>query len=369
MTKEGGKPVQETPNPKKSLDLSEEEEIKGRPVQEAFNQENSTAGTLQTGNESLQHVEELPEGKPVQETEDPPSEKPKVGIEEQKNEGEEHPIQETQGPGNGQGTGTMETSQVEEGEEDGEAVIERKPLQKSAHSNVESEGTKEEALPTQETIAAGKGPFEETGEAQGTETNERSLVKEGEEDHEELSERAPLQESASSNAETKCTKEEALPTQDTMAAGKGPFEETGQAQGTETEERSLVEECGEDGEELSERTPLQESANPNMETECTKEEALPTQETMAAGKGPFEETGQAQGTETEEKGHFKESEKDHDEISDEKSLEESTNSNAETECTKEEALPTQETMAAGKGPFEETGLEVGVKGQPTDEQC
>ena len=32
----------------------------------------------------------------------------------------------------------------------------------------------------------------------------------------------------------------------------------------------------------------------------------------------------------------------------------------------EEALPTQETMATGKGPFEETGPEVGVKGHPTD---
>ena len=158
-----------------------------------------------------------------------------------------------------------------------------------------------------------------------------------------------------------------MPTQETMAAGKGPFEETGQAQGAETEERGLVKEGEEDDEELSERTPLQESANPNMEIECTKEEALPTQETMAAGKGPFEETGQTQGTETEETGHVKEGEEDHVEISEEKPLEESTNSNAETECTREETLPTQETMAAGKGPFEETGLEVGVKGQPTDE--
>ena len=303
LTKEGGMPVQETPNAKKSLDLSEDEELKGQPVQESFNQENSTTGTPQTENESLQHVEEFSEGKQVQETEDPPSEKPKLGIEEQRDEREEQPIQETQGPGKEQGTETMETSQVKEGEEDGQEVIEGKPLQESASSNVDSESTKEEALPTQETMAAGKGPFEETGQAQGTETEERSLVKEGEEDDEEL----------------------------------------------------------------SERTPLQESANPNMETECTKEEALPTQETMAAGKGPFEETGQAQGAETEETGHVKEGEEDRVEISEEKPLEESTNSNEETECTREETLPTQETMAAGKGPFEETGLEVGVKGQPTDE--
>jgi len=65
LTKEGGMPVQETPNAKKSLDLSEDEELKGQPVQESFNQENSTTGTPQTENESLQHVEEFSEGKQV----------------------------------------------------------------------------------------------------------------------------------------------------------------------------------------------------------------------------------------------------------------------------------------------------------------
>ena len=422
LVKEGGKPVQETPNPKKSLDLNEVEEIKGRPVQESFNPENSAAGTLQT-NESLQHVEEYTEGKPVQETEDPPSEKPKVGIEEQKDGGDEQPIQETQGPAKGQEKGTMGSSQVKGGEVHREEVLEITPLQESISPNAESECTNEEALPTQETMAAGKGPFEETG--QGTETEKISEVMEGEEDHEELSERTPLQESANPNVETECTKEEALPTQETMAAGKGPFEETGQAEGAETEKASQVMEGEEDHEALSERTPLQESANPNVEAECTKEEALPTQETMAAGKGPFEETGMVQVTETEErslvkegeenheelcettplqesarsnketesikeeafptqetmaagKGPYeetgqakrslvKEGEEDHEELSERTPLQESANPNMETKCTKEEALPTQETLAAGKGPFEETGLEAGVKGEPTDE--
>ena len=361
LTKEGGKPVQETPNPKKSLHLSEVEELKRRPVQESFNPENSAAGTLQT-NESLQHVEELSEGKPVQETEDPPSEKAKVGIEEQRDEGEEQPIQETQGPGKGHGTGTKGSSQVKGGEVDREEVLERKPQQESASSKVESECTKEEALPTQETMAAGKGPFEETGQAEGTETKETNQVMEGEEVHEELPEMTPLQESASPNMEAECTQEETLPTQESMAAGKGPFEETGIVQGTETEERSLVKEGEEDHEELSERTPLQESARSNKETECIEEETLPTQETMAAGKGPFEETGQV------EKNLVKEGEEDHEELSERTPLQESANNNTEIKCTKEEALPTQETLAAGKGPFEETGLEVGVKGQPTDEQ-
>ena len=304
LAKEVGKPVQETPNPKKSLDLSDVEDLKERPVQESFNPESTTAGTPQTENESLQRVEELSEGKPVQETEDLPSEKPKDGIEEHRDGRDEQPIQETQRPGKGQGTETKRSSQVKGGEEDREEVLEGRPRQESASSNVETECTREEALPTQETMAAGKGPFEETGKAQGVET-EMSQVKEGEEDHEEL----------------------------------------------------------------SERTPLQESASSNVETECTKEEALPTQETMAAGKGPFQETGKAQGTETEETGHLKEGQKDHVEISEEKPLPESANTNTETECTKEEVLPTQETMAAGKGPFEETGLEVDLKGPPTSPQC
>ena len=307
LAKEVGKPVQETPNPKKSFDLSDVVELKERPVQESFNPESTTAGTPQTENESLQRVEELSEGKPVQETEDPPNEKPKDGIEEQRDERDwrdGQPIQETQGPGKGQGTETKRSSQVKGGEEDREEVLEGRPRKESASSNVETECTKEEALPTQETMAAGKGPFEETGKAQGIETK-MSQVKEGEEDHEELSERIPLQESASSN----------------------------------------------------------------VETECTKKEALPTQETMAAGKGPFEETGHAQGTETKETDHLKEGQKDHVEISEEKPLPESSNTNTETECTKEEVLPTQETMASGKGPFEETGLEVGVKGRPTSPQC
>ena len=49
-------------------------------------------------------------------------------------------------------------------------------------------------------------------------------------------------------------------------------------------------------------------------------------------------------------------------------LQERVSSDVQNKSCEEEALPTQETMAAGKGPFEETELEVDVKGQPTDEQ-
>ena len=55
-----------------------------------------------------------------------------------------------------------------------------------------------------------------------------------------------------------------------------------------------------------------------------------------------------------------------DECTDEKPLKASTRRETESKGSPEEALPTQETMAAGKGPFEEAGPEVGVKGHPTD---
>ena len=55
-----------------------------------------------------------------------------------------------------------------------------------------------------------------------------------------------------------------------------------------------------------------------------------------------------------------------DECSDEKPLKASTRCETESKGSPEEALPTQETMAAGKGPFEEAGPEVDVKGHPTD---
>ncbi|KAJ7323743.1 hypothetical protein OS493_030865 [Desmophyllum pertusum] len=199
-TKEARKPTQETPDPKKSLDFSEVEETKERPVQETVNPKNSITDTPETGNKTPQQFEDFSEGKPVQETEDlkckkdvndhpegsarlvfqeedseefikdkplqetedPSNKKPKVEIEDQRdNSAEQKPLQETQGPGKAQGTEEEGTRQVKEDEEE---LSEGKPLQESASSEVaETESCKEEAMPTQETMAAGKVPFEETG--------------------------------------------------------------------------------------------------------------------------------------------------------------------------------------------------------------
>ena len=95
---------------------------------------------------------------------------------------------------------------------------------------------------------------------------------------------------------------------------------------------------------------------------------MPTQETMPAGKGPFEETGKAEGPAVEETRQIKEGETVHEEFTEGKTVEEGISFNAKTESGNEEAFSTQVTMAAAKGSFEETWFEVGLKRQPTDEQ-
>ena len=137
--------------------------------------------------------------------------------------------------------------------------------------------------------------------------------------------------------------------------------------------------------DVENRTELRgfEADNSEFGSKSTKDDALPTQETMAAGKGPFEETGNEEGKARQETGIqsepqavnidktkqiMEDKEVLQGEVSQGETQTKSESMKVETEISKEEALPTQETMAAGKGPFEETGLEVGVKGQATDEQ-
>ena len=121
--------------------------------------------------------------------------------------------------------------------------------------------------------------------------------------------------------------------------------------------------------------PVQESKNATSDS-SGKEARRPTQESPEAEKlSPGVET-EDQSPEhivqkTQGLSKLKEEGEDlrpleDDECSDEKPLETSTRRETESKGSPEEALPTQETMTAGKGPFEETGLEVGVKGHPTD---
>ena len=261
LDKDARMPTKETTKAEKpSLTLSEFENVKEKPFQESENPLSSIADSpavegefmketpVQESEEQTGKKEELkdhPEGgirhvfqegdlkgfnikdEPLQETEEPSDKEPKVEIEEQRDGRGEQPFQETHGPGKPQEAEAEETmKQVKHGEEDHEALSGWRPLQESASSNVETESWKEEALPTQETMAAGKGPFEETGEAQGPEAEKTRQVKEVEKFHKEFTEGKPLQQSTSSDVKTESCKEEALPTQETMTAGEGPFEET-----------------------------------------------------------------------------------------------------------------------------------------------
>jgi len=208
------KPVQECENLKSSMSgtpAMEDEVKKEAPVQES--EEPKTKKDELKGNpqRSVRHVFQEGDLKELvmdsQESKNLTSEDSKVEIEDQRDVSGEQPQQETHGPGKVQRAEAEDTSQVKEGDEADEE------LSGSTSSDVQT--CKEVTLPTQETMPAGKGPFEETGLEVGVKG--QPSVSEGE----------PLQERDSSDVQDKSCKEEPLPTQETMPAGKGPFEETG----------------------------------------------------------------------------------------------------------------------------------------------
>ena len=178
----------------------------------------------------------------------------------------------------------------------------------------------------------------------------------------------PKQETASSEANSDSLKEEPVPTQETMAAGKGPFEESGLEVGVKVQPTDDVHDNLPPAGNPESIQPKQETASSDKESDSLNEEVVPTQETMAAGKGPFEESGLEVGVKAHPKDEV------HDNLPPAENPEsiqpkqETASSEVETDNLKEEVVPTQETMAAGKGPFEESGLEVGVKEHPTDEK-
>ena len=145
---------------------------------------------------------------------------------------------------------------------------------------------------------------------------------------------------------------------------------------------------GSSKEEIMKEKPIQELADEKRSEETAVEESEETPKKEDESRGHpvrhvYQETINQSGEETKdqspehivqetqrpnkakEEGEDSELLKD-DECSEEKPLKASARCETESKDSPEEALPTQETMAAGKGPFEETGLEVGVKGHPTD---
>ena len=189
--KDARRPMQETPEAQKSPESVEFENMKERPVQESKNVTSDSSGkeARRPTQESLEKLssglskEESIEEKPIQELADEKrSEETAVQESEEtpkkEDESRDHPVRHVYQEGdlkelmkeNQSGEETEDQSpehQVKEGEDvrplkDDECTDE-KPLKASTRRETESKGSPEEALPTQETMTAGKGPFEETG--------------------------------------------------------------------------------------------------------------------------------------------------------------------------------------------------------------
>ena len=365
-TKEARMPTQVTPEAEKSSpDLSEIEIAKERPVQESQDPKSSIKDTTITDKEFREGGKEARQ--PTQET--PESERPSPDLSEIEKNKESRPVQETENPQNSITEKTVAdedfmaddkearqpTQATSEAEKSSADVSEletskEKPIQESDHPKnstvdtptMEDEPTKEAPVQESEEPTAKKDELKDHPER-----GVRQVYQEG--DIKPLVEGRPLQELQDpTSTDSKGENEGEQPLQESRELGK--------EQRTEAEDTRQVTEEEEAHEDLSEGKPLQESASSDARTKTCKEEALPTQETMPAGKGPFEETGLEVGV----KGQAS--------VSEGKPLQVSPGSDVQTKTCKDEPLPTQETMPAGKGPFEESGLEVGVKGHPTDEQ-
>ena len=128
-----------------------------------------------------------------------------------------------------------------------------------------------------------------------------------------------------------------------------------------TQATSEVEKSCDDSDlENMKEKPVLESENPKSSTADT-----PTLEDELMKVAPVQESEEPAVRKDELRDHPVRSVR---QVFQEGDLKDRASSDVQTKSNKEEALPTQETMPAGKGPIEETGLGVGVKGQPTDEQ-
>ena len=427
-TQDARSPTQATSGGEKSLD-SEDEKLKDRPVQESANPPKDSTDESLKHLAGEQVFEEKPVREIEDVTKDEKIEQPKFGAEDSLQEGveefdkekplqeteqtgkshtvgeqslhhfkefdKEKPLQETKEPGKYDTSGDQSLKSLEDTEKQKplqespgnktEGLSDSKPLQETANSAVKTKSTvEEEVRPTQETVNPIKGRTEEsdqdtnkslqeTGnpsqrqEAEGQNTEE---IQTGDDvssvDNPDV--KRPKQETAGSEATSDSLKEEAVPTQETMAAGKGPFEESGLEVGVKAQPTDDVHDNLPPAGNLESIQPKQETASSDKESDNLNEEVVPTQETMAAGKGPFEESGLEVGVKAQPTDDV------HDNLPPAGNLEsiqpkqETASSDKESDNLNEEVVPTQETMAAGKGPFEESGLEVGVKAHPTDEK-
>ena len=349
-------PTQVTSDGEKSLDLGESpgNETEGlsasKPLQETANSAVKTKSTVQE------------DVRPTQETVSP-----STGHTEESDQDKSKSLQETGEPSQRQEAEVENTEEIQTGHDvssvDNPDV--KRPKQETVNSEANSDSLKEEAVPTQETMVAAKGPFEESGLEVGVKAHPTDEVRDVPPAGNPESIQ-PKQETASSDKECDSLNEEVVLTQETMAAGKGPFEESGLEVGVKAHPTDRVRGVPPAGNPESIQL-KQETASSYKESASSNEEVVPTQETMEAGKGPFEETGLEVGV----KSHPMDEVHDVPPAENSESIQprqETASSEKESDSFNEEAVSTQETMASGKGPLEESGIEVGVKAHPTDQR-
>ena len=355
---EGGKEArqrtQESPEAEKaSPDSSEIEKDEQRPVQESEDPKNRPTDTTITDEEIMEGGKEA--RKPTEETSE--VERPPDSSEIEKEE--QRPVQESEDPKNSLTDTTITDEEIVEGGKEA-----REPIQETSEAERppdSSEIEKEEQRPVQESEDPKnsiKGMTvekevttddkEATQPAQATPEAEKLSVDVSE--LENMKER-PVQESENQkNSITETT----VMGEEIMAGDKEARRPT---QATSEAEKS----CADTSElENMKEKPIQESENPKSNIADT-----PTLEDELMKEAPVQESEQPPVRKKELKDHPVRSVR---QVFQEGELKDSASSDVQTKSNKEEALPTQETMPAGKGPIEETGLEVGVKGQPTDEQ-
>ena len=271
---------------------------------------------------------------------------------------EQRPVQESEDPKNSLTDTTITDEEIVEGGKEA-----RQPTQKTSEAKRPPDSTeieKEEQRPVQESEDPKNSIKETTAEKETTTddkeatqptlaTSEVEKLSVDVSELENMTER-PVQESENpKNSITKTT----VMGEEIMAGDKEARRPT---QATSEVEKS----CDDSDLENMKEKPVLESENPKSSTADT-----PTLEDELMKVAPVQESEEPAVRKDELRDHPVRSVR---QVFQEGDLKDRASSDVQTKSNKEEALPTQETMPAGKGPIEETGLGVGVKGQPTDEQ-
>jgi len=354
-TKEARIPIQENPEAEKSSpDSIEIEKAEQRPIQESENPKNSITDTTITdgeimaaGKEARQPIQESPEAKNSSDSRE---------IEKE----EQRPVQESENPKNSIKDTTITDEEIMAGDEEVRQPIQESPEAENSSPD-SSEIEKEEQRPVQESENP-KNSIKETTVEEEITTDDREArqptqaTSEAETLSVDVSELENMKERPAQESENpkKGITETIVTDKEIMAGDKEARQPT---QATSEAEKS----CADVSKlENMKEKPVQESENPKSSTADT-----PTMEDELMKEAPVQESEEPKARKDELKDHPERSVR---QVFQEGDLKDSASSDAQTKSSEGEALPTQETMPAGKGPFEETGLEVGVKGQPTDEQ-